>query len=637
MCGIAGFLDLSQKSSDLVLLNQTKRMMDAIRHRGPDDSGTWVHAGQGIALGFRRLAILDLSPTGHQPMLSANERYVIVFNGEIYNFADLREQLTSLGHGFRGTSDTEAMLAGIVEWGLEGAVRRFNGMFSIALWDRQEQVLSLIRDRLGVKPLYYGWCNQVFVFGSELKALRAHPSFHGEIDRNSLSLYLRHNYIPAPHSIYRNIYKLTPGTILSLRLDDARSKETLTTYWSARAAADAGVNDPFCGTEAEAVSTLDSLLKESVRLRMIADVPLGAFLSGGIDSSVIVAMMQTQSKLPVKTFTIGFREDEFNEAVYAKAIAAHLGTDHTELYITPEDAQLVIPRLPALYDEPFSDPSQIPTFLVSQLARQHVTVSLSGDGGDELFGGYTRYSRANRAWNLMGWMPATINRAAAGFFSHLSEYDYRSFAWHGSAPLTHSGINNKLYYLAEVLRSGSAEGIYQRVLSHWSQPDEVVINGHEPSTILGTPESWPPFPEYIHRMMYLDLAMYLPDDILVKLDRASMGVSLEGRVPFLDDHRVVEYAWRLPLHLKVRAGTGKYILRKVLYRYVPETLIERPKMGFGVPVNSWLRGPLREWAEALLDEKRLQHEGYFNPRPIRQKWTEHLSGKFSWLTIFGMC
>ncbi len=630
MCGITGFFDFSGQNTQAVLQDQVELMTDAIRHRGPDDSGAWINAGQGIALGFRRLAILDLSPTGHQPMLSADERYVIIFNGEIYNFADLRSELVSLGHGFRGTSDTEVMLAGIVQWGVEGAVRRFNGMFSIALWDRQEQVLSLIRDRLGIKPLYYGWSDKVFLFGSELKALRAHPSFNGEIDRDSLTLYMRHNYIPAPHSIYRNIRKLAPGMILSLHTGSSRAAETLATYWSAREAAENGVQDPFRGTEDEAISGLDSLLRDSVRLRMIADVPLGAFLSGGIDSSVIVAMMQSQSRLPVKTFTIGFHEAEFNEAEHARAIAAHLGTDHTELYVKPEDAQAVIPRLPSLYDEPFADSSQIPTFLVSQLARQQVTVSLSGDGGDELFGGYSRYLRANRVWNLISWMPAPVSRGAAGFFSHLSRYDFRRISRPDSTSLPPSGMNNKLYYLAELLKSGSSETMYQRVLSYWAQPQEVVIDGREPPTLLGTPKSWPEFPEYIHRMMYQDLSMYLPDDILVKLDRASMGVSLEGRVPFLDDHRVVEYAWRLPLHLKVRGGTGKYVLRKVLYRYVPEELMERPKMGFGVPIDSWLRGPLRAWAESLLDENRLKQEGYFNPNHIREKWTEHLSGKFNW-------
>ena len=625
MCGIAGFIDSSGKNNYLDLKNRVRLMMDAIQHRGPDDGGAWVNEEQGIALGFRRLAILDLSPTGHQPMLSENDRYVIIFNGEIYNFAELRSELTDLGHSFRGTSDTEVILAGIVQWGLERTVCRLNGMFAIAVWDRSEHTLYLIRDRLGIKPLYYGWCNKVFLFGSELKALRAHPSFSSEVDRDSISLYLRHNYIPAPHTIYTNIHKLEAGSILSLRFSKGASKKTITRYWSVEQAAERGIKDQFIGTEEQAVDSLDSLLRDSVRLRMIADVPLGAFLSGGIDSSIIVAMMQAQSSLPVKTFTIGFYESEYNEAQHAKAIASRLGTDHTELYVSPEDAQAVIPRLPALYDEPFADSSQIPTFLVSQLARQHVTVSLSGDGGDELFGGYTRYLRTNSLWALIGWMPDSVRRAAGGFFSHLSKYDF-----HNIMPQQLASLSNKLYYSSEILQSGTSEGIYLRVLSHWTRPNNMVINGHEPATLLSTPASWPALPEFIHRMMYLDMMMYLPDDILVKLDRASMGVSLEARAPFLDDHRVIELAWRLPLRYKIRAGKGKLILRKVLNRYLPAELVERPKMGFGVPIGSWLRGPLREWAESLLDESRLRREGYLNPAPIREKWADHISGKNNW-------
>ncbi len=620
MCGITGFVDLSaRRMSTPELVPTVTRMAEAISHRGPDDQGVWADAEMCVALGFRRLAILDLSPTGHQPMLSADERYVIVYNGEVYNFEELREKLVSLGHPFRGTSDTEVMLAAIVQWGLEAAVRRFNGMFAIALWDRQQRVLHLIRDRLGVKPLYYGWCNGVFLFGSELTALRAHPVFEAEIDRDSLSLFLRHSYIPVPHSIFKNINKLPPGTILSMPINGGRQDGTLTTYWSAEEVVEQGTRDPFRGTAEEAVDELDGLLRESVRLRMIADVPLGAFLSGGIDSSCIVALMQAQSRLPVKTYTIGFHEGSYNEATYAKAIAAHLGTDHTELYITPETAMAVIPRLPAMYNEPFSDPSQIPTFLVSQLARQHVTVSLSGDGGDELFGGYTRYSRANLVRNLICGIPSPVRGAAGEFISRVSFGRNQPFE-----------INNKFYFLAEMLKSGQADGIYLRAMSHWAQPDAVVINGYEPLTLLRTPKSWPQIPDFIQRMMYLDLMTYLPDDVLVKLDRASMHVSLESRVPYLDDHRVVEFAWRLPLDLKVRDRMRKWILRQVLYRYVPKEMVERPKMGFGIPVAAWLRGELREWAESLLDENRLRQEGYFNPTPIRKKWTEHISGKYNW-------
>jgi asparagine synthase (glutamine-hydrolysing) len=620
MCGITGFLDISvRREGSGELIPTVRRMAEAICHRGPDDQGVWADSEAGLALGFRRLAILDLSPTGHQPMLSADERYVMVFNGEVYNYAELRRNLEALGHPFRGTSDTEVMLAAIVQWGLEAAVRNFNGMFAIALWDRQKQVLHLIRDRLGVKPLYYGWCKGVFLFGSELKALRAHPAFDAEIDRDSLSVFLRHSYVPAPHSIYRDIHKLPPGTIFSLPLSSGRQDGTFTTYWSVREAVEQGKKGPFQGTPEEAVSQLDSLLRESVRLRMIADVPLGAFLSGGIDSSAIVALMQTQSRLPVKTFTIGFYDNGYNEAEYAKAIAVHLGTEHTELYITPEAALAVIPRLPTLYDEPFSDPSQIPTFLVSQLARQHVTVSLSGDGGDELFGGYTRYSRADLVWSLIGGIPSPMRGAASRLFSRVSLGRNQPFE-----------VNNKLYSLAEMLKSGQSDGIYLRAMSHFAPPDAVVINGREPLTLQRTPESWPLIPEFIQRMMYLDMVTYLPDDILVKLDRASMGVSLEGRVPLLDDHRVAEFAWRLPLDLKIRGRVQKWILRQVLYRYVPKEMVERPKMGFGVPISSWLRGPLREWAESLLNENRLRQEGYFNPSPIREKWTEHISRKYNW-------
>ena len=620
MCGITGFIDLSaHRISSEELIPTVTRMADAIRHRGPDDQGVWADAEAGLALGFCRLSILDLSPAGHQPMQSADERYMMIYNGEVYNFAELREKLESLGHTFRGTSDSEVMLAAFVQWGLEAAVRQFNGMFAIALWDRQQKVLHLVRDRLGVKPLYYGWCKDVFLFGSELKALRAHPAFDATIDRDSLSLFLRHSYIPAPRSIYKNINKLQPGTILSLPFRGGRQDMTQTTYWSVREAVEQGKADPFRGTTQEAVSELDTLLRESVRLRMIADVPLGAFLSGGIDSSTIVALMQAQSRLPVRTFTIGYQEGSFNEAVYAKAVARHLGTEHTELYITPEVAMTVIPSLPNLYDEPFSDPSQIPTYLVSKLARQHVTVSLSGDGGDELFGGYTRYTRSKSVWSLIGGVPPPLRRAAGGFFSHLSLAENKPFA-----------LNDKLYYLSEMLKSEDAQGVYLRAMSHWAQPDAVVMGGHEPLTMLRTPEAWPLIPEFVQRMMYLDLITYLPDDILVKLDRASMGVSLEGRVPYLDDHRVAEFAWRLPLDYKIRARAGKWVLRQVLDRYVPKGLIERPKMGFGMPVASWLRGGLKEWAESLLDENRLKQEGYFNPAPIREKWAEHLSNKHNW-------
>jgi len=630
MCGITGFLDgsLSRGAEDLTAL--VTRMADTLQHRGPDDHGAWVEEASGIALGFRRLSIVDLSPTGHQPMLSADNRYVIVFNGEVYNFADLRRELSGCGHTFRGTSDTEVMLTAIMEWGLEAAIPRFNGQFAIALWDRQARRLSLVRDRLGVKPLYYGWMGKVFLFGSELKALRAHPAFTPEIDRQALTLYLRHNYIPAPYSIYRKVFKLPPGSILALSMTGQEALPEPRPYWSAYQMAEGGASSPLQGRDPELIEQLDACLRTSVRERMIADVPLGAFLSGGVDSSTIVALMQTQSQRPVKTFTIGFHEAGYDEARYAHAIAAHLGTDHTELYVTPEDARGVIPRLPQLYDEPFSDSSQIPTFLVSQLARQQVTVSLSGDGGDELFGGYQRYSLARRLWRAMGWIPLPMRKMFSNSWASLSGEDRpKTLPDSAAGPVRPRGLD-RAAKLAEIVGSESFDAFYLGLISHWKNPDRIVREAREPLTLASQPSLWPALPEMTQRMMYLDLVTYLPDDILVKLDRASMGVSLEGRVPFVDDHRVVEFAWKLPPQMKIRNGQGKWILRQVLYRYVPQELVERPKRGFGVPIGSWLRGPLREWAGSLLDPTRLRQEGFFNPDPIRQKWEQHLSGKRNW-------
>ncbi len=615
MCGITGFLDPTRELGDEQLAAAVTAMAEALRHRGPDDSGIWTEAGSGIALGFRRLAILDLTPTGHQPMLSADGRYVIIFNGEVYNYAELRAELEADGHVFRGGSDTEVMLAGVLQWGLEAAVQRFNGMFALALWDRQERRLHLVRDRLGVKPLYYGWMGGIFLFGSELKALRCHPAFRGEIDRGSLALYLRHNYIPAPFSIYRDIHKLPPASILSLDGGAAEALPEPQRYWSARQAAEQGVAAPGSGSTAERIDGLDALLRQSVRQRMVADVPLGAFLSGGVDSSTIVALMQTQSGRPVKTFTIGFREAGFDEARYAAAVARHLGTDHTELYVTPEEARAVIPSLPAFYDEPFADISQIPTYLVSQLARRQVTVSLSGDGGDELFGGYDRYLQTQRLWNVCGWLPSGLRRGLADL---------------GAAAVRLPKVGDRAAKLAEILPARSIDELYVGLLSYWRNPLQVLRRAGEPLTELRDTSGWPDLPHPIQRMMYIDLVSYLPDDILVKLDRASMAVGLEGRVPFLDDHRVVEYAWQTPINLMVRANRGKWILRQVLYRYVPPSLIERPKMGFAVPVGTWLRGPLREWTEELLGADRLDREGFFDPRLVRKMWSEHLSGRRDW-------
>ncbi len=630
MCGITGFLDLSVSCAEAELMTRVTRMSNTLRHRGPDDSGTWVDAKAGIALGFRRLAILDLSPTGHQPMASADGRYVIIFNGEVYNFADLRAELSKRGHTFNGTSDTEIILAAIVEWGVEAAIPRFNGMFAIALWDCQAHCLHLVRDRLGVKPLYYARMGNVLLFGSELKALRAHPAFAADIDREALTLYLRYNYIPSPYSIFRNVFKVPPGTILSLDANYSSFSLEPRQYWSARDMAIRGAAEPLHLDEPELIEKLDQVLRASVRERMIADVPLGAFLSGGIDSSTIVALMQAQGGQKVKTFTIGFRESKFDEAGYAKAVADHLGTEHTELYVTPVEARAIIPLLPNLYDEPFADSSQIPTFLVSQLARQHVTVSLSGDGGDELFGGYNRYFWAKRIWGTIGWIPMPVRKSLGGFLSALSGHNWQKTDAASISNPYSSKMIDRASKLAEMIDAGSLEKIYLNLVSQWKQPAAVVQGVQEPITLPLSPQEWPALPNITQRLMFLDLVTYLPDDILVKLDRASMGVSLEGRVPFLDDHHVVEFAWQLPQQMKIRHGKGKWILRQVLYRYVPKGLIERPKMGFGVPIDSWLRGPLHDWAESLLDAKHLRQEGFFDPEPIRRKWIEHLSGEHNW-------
>jgi len=626
MCGITGFFDTTHSTHADVIQNLITRMSDRIQHRGPDDSGDWCNAESGIALGFRRLAILDLSATGHQPMQSADQRFVMVFNGEIYNFASLRAELLELEHSFRGTSDTEIMLAAISQWGLRPAVQRFNGMFAFALWDRHLHVLSLVRDRLGIKPLYFGWAGKTLLFGSELKALKAHPDFSFDVDRNALTLFMRHSYIPAPYTIFKGVHKLHPGCIATFRQQTPQGSEHIESYWSVREAIQNGIDHPFSGNQTEAIEALHNHLTRSIGLRMIADVPLGAFLSGGIDSSTIVALMQKQSNRPVRTFTIGFNEAGFDEASHARAVANHLRTDHTELYVSQAEARAIIPRLPTLYDEPFADPSQIPTFLVSQIARQHVTVSLSGDGGDELFAGYNRYYWTGRLWNTTGWAPASLRKWMSNGLSSVSPQAWTNF-------LSKSGLPNpgdKIQKLSAVMASPNPQATYMDLVSHWSNPAELVINGSEPLTPLTDPG------QHIHTrslsedMMFLDMLTYLPDDILAKVDRASMGNSLEARAPFLDDHETVEFAWKLPLCMKIRNGKGKWILRQVLDRYVPRELIDRPKMGFGVPIDTWLRGPLRPWADALLDENQMRQQGYLHPTAIRQHWQEHQAGEKNW-------
>ncbi len=605
-------------------------MADSLTHRGPDDAGVWVSAECGIALGHRRLSIVDLSPAGHQPMRSATGRFVVAYNGEIYNHRELRDELAGQGHSFRGLSDTEVLLAAVEQWGFAKALERFDGMFAIALWDGIERELFLARDRFGEKPLYYGMVADTFLFGSELKALQAHPLFRADIDRGSLAQFLRFSYVPTPRSIFTNIKKLPQGTWTSVAWE-ARQSRPPTGYWSMQAVSLRGESRRFAGTEQEAADELDVLLRRSVRSRMVADVPLGAFLSGGIDSSIIVALMQAQSEQPIRTFTIGFQEARYNEAESAKAVASHLRTNHTELYVTPKEAQSVIPRLPSLYDEPFADSSQIPTFLVSQLARRHVTVALSGDGGDELFGGYNRYFWAESLWGPLSRLPTQARTLLATAIHAVrpSTFDRYFEALGPWLPvrLRQRIPGDKLQKLAEILVAKDAADLYFRLVSTWKNPGAVVGFDEPMHEVLQA--NPPKLRDFTERMMCADTVTYLPDDILVKVDRASMGVSLEARVPMLDP-ALAAFAWTLPKHLKVRDGKGKWLLREVLARYVPRRLFERPKMGFGVPIDMWLRGPLRDWAEGELSEKRLRGEGYFDPAPIRQKWREHLEGRRNW-------
>lgn len=622
MCGIAGFLTSQPVAGVPALL---RAMGEAIAARGPDDADTWNDDQAGIGLSHRRLAVVDLTAAGHQPMASPGGRYVLIFNGEVYNHAELRAQLSARDPSavWRGHSDTETLLAGIEAWGLEDTLGRAVGMFAFALWDKAQRVLTLCRDRLGEKPMYYGWQGGTFLFGSDLKALRVHPAFSAEVDRGALVLFMRHNYVPAPYSIYRGISKLPPGCLLRVSLGSRDAPPQ--PYWSAVAAAVEGVRRPFEGTAGEAVSQLDGLLRASIGQQMLADVPVGAFLSGGIDSSTVVALMQAVSPRPVKTFSIGFNEAAYNEAEHAKAVARHLGTDHTELYVTPQEAMAVIPGLPAMYAEPFADSSQIPTYLVSALARREATVSLSGDAGDELFAGYNRYTFASKAWRRISALPAPLRSGLARAVLGVSPG-----AWNRLPFASRFGnLGDKAHKAAGVLASSTVDELYRGLVSHWPRPQDVVTGGVEPPTMLHGAVPQLDGLGDVERMMALDLVSYLPDDILAKVDRAAMAVSLETRVPFLD-HRVVEFAWRLPMSLKLRAGQSKWVLRQVLAAYVPRALVERPKMGFGVPIDAWLRGPLRDWAEDLLDESRMRGEGFFEPGPIRQKWAEHLSGRRNW-------
>jgi asparagine synthase (glutamine-hydrolysing) len=630
MCGITGFVT-RRHSTEAALKHHVTRMADGIRHRGPDSMGAWANAESGVALGHRRLAIVDLSPQGAQPMVSACGRYTMVYNGEIYNHQALRDELA--GQTWRGHSDTETMLACFTRWGFAATLGKLVGMFAIAVWDAQDRRLLLARDRLGEKPLYVGRlpCGD-FVFASELKALRVHPHWVGEVNRDAITLLLRHNCIPAPHSIYQGIRKLPPAQWLSV---DAAGVETTGSYWDLRQLASPTHRHATNTLSDElAIDRLDTLLSDAVRGQMMADVPLGAFLSGGVDSSTIVALMTRHSTQKVRTFAIGFDEAGFNEAVHAKAVAQHLGTDHTELYVSAQQALDVIPRLPTLYDEPFADSSQIPTFLVCAMARQHVTVALSGDGGDELFAGYTRYKLANDLWGKLAKIPIGLRRAMASGVLAVPPNIWQTLLGTAMAVLPVNkrlpNAGDKLHkFAANVLAAPSAAAMYRALVSHWDAPASVVLGASEPSTLLQDATLQDLLADPVERMCLTDQLTYLPDDILVKVDRAGMGVSLEARIPLLD-HRVVAFAWQLPLHQKLRDGQSKWLLRQLLYRFVPRSLIERPKQGFAIPLAQWLRGPLRGWAEDLLSEQRLQREGYFNVRAVRNTWQEHLDGRRNW-------
>jgi asparagine synthase (glutamine-hydrolysing) len=627
MCGIVGMIDWRAATSADVLRAVGEAMNETLHHRGPDAGGVWFDAKGGVVLAQRRLAIIDLSPGGAQPMQSADQRYVIVCNGEIYNYRHIRRELAAAGRPLRSDSDTEVLLEACALWGVEAAIERAIGMFAFALWDRETRTLVLARDRLGIKPLYFASTSDRVLFASQLKAFRNAPNWRPTIDPDAVVGYLRYGYIAQPHTIYCEAAKLAPGHILTLRGGHPAAPKC---FWDLRGIAAAGQrrNDPALD-EGEAVERLDALLRDSVKLRMIADVPLGAFLSGGIDSSAVVALMQAQSVRPVKTFSIGFHESGFDEAQYAKKVAAHLGTDHTEFYVEPRHALEVIPRLPDWFDEPFADPSQIPTYLVSELTRKHVTVALSGDGGDELFAGYNRYFWGERLARALKLMPRMLHAPAAAALRALSPAAWNRVlacvpaAWRAALP------GDRLQKFATLLDNPAPDAIYRRLVSQWERPHEVATVGEEPRGPLWDPTIERDFPDLVGRLQFLDMVTYLPDDILTKVDRATMAVGLEGRVPLLD-HRVVAFACTLPSGFKVRGGRGKWLLRQVLDRYVPKPMTDRPKMGFGVPIDAWLRGPLRDWAEALLAPKQLAAAGLLRPEPILRAWQEHLEGARNW-------
>jgi asparagine synthase (glutamine-hydrolysing) len=596
-------------------------MTDAVAHRGPDASGTWSDAAAGIALGHRRLTVLDLSEHGRQPMASASGRFQMVYNGEVYNFASLREELRARGASFRGTSDTEVLLAGFEDWGIEATVPRLHGMFAFAVWDAATQTLTLARDRLGEKPLYGGWCGSTLLFGSELPALRAFPGWDGAVNPESLALYLRHGWIPAPYAIDVGAFKLLPGTLQHARLQNGRIVLEERRYWSARDVAHAGLADPLPANDQVLLDEADAVLRRVVKRELVSDVPLGAFLSGGVDSSLIVALMQAQSERPVRTFTIGFEDAGLDEAPWARKVAQHLGTDHVETYMTHREVLDTVPRVASIYDEPFGDPSEIPTALLATVARRDVTVSLSGDGGDELFGGYGRYQRAAAVWRRLRVVPPSLRQPLGDAVRHGTAWWTRN----GRGP----AMAHRMSRISSLLASGSETAFYHSFISQFRRPGDFLPGATEPATVFSADAADQPNGSLLNRMMYLDLVSYLPDDILVKVDRATMHVGLESRAPFLD-HDVISFAWRVPAGAKQRHGEGKWLLRELLRRYVPAPLVDRPKMGFAPPTGAWMRGPLREWMNDLLAPDRIRRAGLLDAGAVDRLRTAALRGVPFW-------
>lgn len=622
MCGIAGFYSFGARKREEER-RSCKAMTEAIAHRGPDDSDVWQDPDAALALGHRRLSIIDLSSGGHQPMASHTGRFVIVFNGEIYNYRSLQADLEAAGHIFKSRSDTEVMLGAFEQWGVNQTLQKLEGMFAFALWDRQERKLHLVRDRFGKKPLYVGWGKESLLFASELKAFHAHPDFEPEISRDVLALYMRYGYVCAPHCIFEGVWQLLPGARMTLDMDSLQCQKILQdqmeVYWYLPSIVEEAKAHPNVKSERECIEEFEEMFREATHQRMISDVPLGAFLSGGIDSSAVVAMMQSGSDRPVQTFSIGFEEAGYNEAVYAKKIARHLGTQHHEFYVTAQDALNVIPKLPDIYDEPFADPSQIPTYLISKLAREEVSVALTGDGGDEILGGYQRHTHIPAVWKKIGWVPYPLRRGI-GALARAVPVGVYDFLYAG-----YPQFGRRMHRLAHLIGLKGPEDVYAYLVGAWPNPEDVVLGGKVPSIPLSEPAWQPQGLSFAEKMMYGDALSYRPNDLMVKSDRASMAVALELRAPLMD-HKLCEYAWRLPQDMKVRGMSGKWLLRQVLKRYVPEELFERPKMGFGIPVSAWLRGPLKDWGAALLDKKKLEEQGYLNADLVWDAWEKHQKG-----------